>query len=520
MDNLHYALERSCYTWENALFWGNFAKHCEKASKGTLGDRIVHTLIAAVEVLPIVGQIASICEKIIASSLYESQKPLSRTISLPSSHVEAEVNEPLQVSVDSLNSLKPLTEEDVATFKDNFSTVHSSLYCEAKGKKHRADFLSDATWPKEPVVLSKSEFVPSTIVEHLMRDKKDTAIGVKYTRGSSITNMEGAMHTFVTPICPVTMVGDYKYTNRHTSTPLPQDHGRKIILSAAIHPDFECGHTQAGDQEVVMKLVELQNEEIVGSELPQNFQPLVVKHKEVKAFEESLPEYERSLQEHMIYHLTKDHKLPARSEVQPLNYKQAIKELEQMLSDMEADDIQERLQNKCVTLNGHIISLEALFTIYVHQIRNEFSVLEATLPQGYVYTIDPPSIFAAELGRENVPLLNRLQLLALKHLSKHTPFNNLKVIGVNNYADKTLPDLYAQVFKEVSVLPKTELFKGENGLYSPLGDYALVLHNNSDAFGQNIETEGPTSMDGVIGSQSDAACHLKRDRPDLLAYVV
>ena len=50
--------------------------------------------------------------------------------------------------------------------------------------------------------------------------------------------------------------------------------------------------------------------------------------------------------------------------------------------------------------------------------------------------------------------------------------------------------------------------------------YALVLHNNSDAFGQNIETEGPSSLDGVIGSYSDAACHLERNRENLLSFVM
>ncbi len=45
------------------------------------------------------------------------------------------------------------------------------------------------------------------------------------------------------------------------------------------------------------------------------------------------------------------------------------------------------LQNKFVNLKGHVISLEALLNIYLHQIRNEFTILEALLPQGYVYKL-------------------------------------------------------------------------------------------------------------------------------------
>jgi len=54
-------------------------------------------------------------------------------------------------------------------------------------------------------VISSSEFVPRNFVEHLMRDKSDTACGVKLgvkSRGipDSITNMEGAMHSLVTSV--------------------------------------------------------------------------------------------------------------------------------------------------------------------------------------------------------------------------------------------------------------------------------------------------------------------------------
>ncbi len=64
-----YALNSADYTWKNALLWGYFSEHCKKVAEGNLKDRVVHALIAVVELLPIVGQIASIFEKIITANI-------------------------------------------------------------------------------------------------------------------------------------------------------------------------------------------------------------------------------------------------------------------------------------------------------------------------------------------------------------------------------------------------------------------------------------------------------------------
>lgn len=74
MTNFNYALPNDDYSWKNALLWGNFNGHLQKAMEGTLGDRIIHVLIAAIEFLPIIGQIASIFEKIIVSSFSNFEK--------------------------------------------------------------------------------------------------------------------------------------------------------------------------------------------------------------------------------------------------------------------------------------------------------------------------------------------------------------------------------------------------------------------------------------------------------------
>ncbi len=156
-------------------------------------------------------------------------------------------------------------------------------------------------------------------------------------------------------------------------------------------------------------------------------------------------------------------------------------------------------------------------------------LLGQLLPQGYIYTIDPPSIFATVL--DSAHLCNRLQILALKYL--HTRelalFKNLRMVAFNDYEDKKAIPLIQKSI-QMPVVSKSDLFKGPDGTYLPPDEakgHALVLHNNSDAFGRNIETEGMNikdnwagSMDGVIGNYSDAACVLKSDRPDLLDYII
>ena len=82
----------------------------------------------------------------------------------------------------------------------------------------------------------------------------------------------------------------------------------------------------------------------------------------------------------------------------------------------------------------------------------------------------------------------------------------------------------------VRVMSKSKLFARKTkpgdgiGLYTPpegCEDTILVLHNNSDGFGQNIETEGSYgSMDGALGANSSVAASLLRQREDLLDFIV
>ncbi|MBS0649273.1 MAG: hypothetical protein JSS10_08640 [Verrucomicrobia bacterium] len=399
--------------------------------------------------------------------------------------------------------------------KENFAKVHSNELISLPEVRYRADFKKaiQGGLPLKPVILSPSHFVSKSMIEHLMRNKKDSALGVKYKEGDKVTWMEGALHTFLTPICPIVMSGDYYYKNGHQIL-FTEGKGRQVILSASIQPDFE----KSFENEVIMRVVKVQEEAIEGQDLD-SLQPLwnLASDSPVN-FKRQLKEYEARLQKHMIYHLTSKHRLPALKEVRTiLDPSQALEYIDQLIKNSHLDE-QVALVNQFVRLEDHVISLEALFSIYFQLVRNEFSVFEAVLLQGYVYTIDPPVIFARQIGVKNVNILNRLQILAFKSLRRHSPFPSLKIIGFNDYADKEAIVLLKMIFPDKTILPKQELFRDKH--YSVREGYALVLHNNSDAFGQNIETEEiNSSMDGAIGSCSDAACQLQRDRVDLLNYI-
>lgn len=396
----------------------------------------------------------------------------------------------------------------------SFSEVHSGILVTSQEQYlHRKDFLSSEEWKTCPPVISKSEFISREMAEHLMRHKKDSALGVKYKPGDEITNMEGAMHTFVTPICLCHMVGDYAAKMGHIATEFENHQLRQVIISAAVHPDLEGLDLWEGeyDLDVMMSVLSLKDEAFSGEALDLNTQ---VPSKEEKLDPKFRAQYEEKLLRHMVYHLTKEHALPAKKDVKTMNKYETIAFLEEQIAKPTMD--REALQNNYVEVYGHILSLEAYFNTYVLQLRNEFSAFEALFPQGYIYTIDPPKIFSRAIGGPDIP--NRLQILAFKYLLQNNSFSHLK--GIAHSDDNCVDLLKTAAHQNIEIISKDEIFSGEDYTYFPSdASYALIRHNNSDGFGQNIETEGLTSLDGWIGSYSDAACVLKRDRPDLLDLI-
>jgi hypothetical protein len=362
-----------------------------------------------------------------------------------------------------------------------------------------------------------------------MRKKKNSALGVKFKGGGfdHITDLEGALHTFVTPVVgECETVGDYKFDHAlgaHGVVGFGEEvadgekvrKARTVVLSAAIQMDFE-------GPPVMLAVCKLDEEEVIGVDLGVN--GWEIPSAKEKADEKKRRAYDSSLRKHMVYHLTSSGRLPARGPVKDaMDPSTTLLFLESTITGSEP--VASQFINKYLRLSAHIvISLELLFNTAVHQARNEFSALEALCPQGYVYTYDPASIFARLIS---APILNRLMLAALWHLSSHNTFSNLRVFAFNDYADRDILPLVESALREqkhVTVVKKEDLFKGGGGKYDvrkleSAKGAMLVVHNNSDGFGQNIETEWQTgSLDGAVGSNCSGAGSLQRERGDLLDF--
>ena len=270
-----------------------------------------------------------------------------------------------------------------------------------------------------------------------------------------------------------------------------------------------------------MKVCELGREEVVGKDLGDRWSVLGTGEKQDEGRRR---EYDDTLRAHMVFHLTSSGRLPPWGKVKDMGMDATITFLNDTITSMQGID--DKMVGKFAGLyNGQIVSLELLFNVAVHQARNEFSALEVMCPQGYVYTYNPASIFARAIG---APILNRLMLAALCHLSAHNHFSNLRIFAFSDYADKEallLAQIALSKQSHVRVVSKDELFKGPGGKYD-ISNFKeargalLVMHNNSDGFGQNIETEWESgSLDGAVGSSSSGAASLERSRPDLLDYM-
>lgn len=375
-----------------------------------------------------------------------------------------------------------------------------------------------------------------------MRRKKDGAIGVKFVpkggyrtfgrdKPDEITNMEGALHTFVTPVVGrCEMTGDYRYSAAHGGHGVsdygnvePEEGDRKrmvrltrsVVMSASIHMDFE-------GTKVLLRLCKLDSHECLGVDLLRDRYWHVLSVAD-KQDDQKRDVYDDLLKRHMVFHLTRDGRLPARRNVKAMNFKETLSFLDEAIT---RGSVAEKVVGKFAELlNDQVVSLELLFSTALHQVRNEISALEVLCPNGYVYTYDPASIFAREIGP---PLLNHLMLAGLRALSDSSYFKNMRIFAFNDYADRNILSLVARALTKqthVQVVRKEDLFKGPDGRYE-IGRYEkavgamLVVHNNSDAFGQNIETEGDFgSLDGALGVNSSAAASLARDRDDLLKFV-
>lgn len=520
----------------------------------------------------------------------------------------------------SVDAQPELAEPALRSPEITLSTTHSSgivsTLVPENEKLPRVWYLKNYHSTQPPWIVH-SQFVPRGIISHLMREKQDRAAnGAKFqtmeykfsqfermekkrlkkgcqpkTRPpilipDKITNMEGALHTFVTPIVDdATIHGDHyfvepQYQNRlsflgkhkvaHLGMAEEVQMARKVIFSLQVQQDFR-------DDQVMAELASPLDCAVVGVPNPPALITSAEKQDEVKR-----EEYDFHLRRFMIYHLTKDHCLPAGSiemEDRAMNLSTAMFFLDRAI--FAQHDLPAYMHNQYLynTYKGEavLLSLEVLFQTALHQILNELFLLEhLCAADGYNYTFDPPVIFTrffqGSTSFRGTRLMSRIHIAALKHAARQIKLKALKVFAWNDFEvneafvwadaeggeahDENILNLLRAALAsqpQVLVMLKKELFSKPcevpkktreivnnrkifsfdkvtaNVLYSPpqgTENAALVIHNNSDGFGQNIEYEpmgfegGYGSLDGAVGCTSSAAASVKRDRPDLCDHIV
>ncbi|GAA5981003.1 hypothetical protein JCM11641_001427 [Rhodosporidiobolus odoratus] len=414
----------------------------------------------------------------------------------------------------------------------------------------RALFLSRASISTTPPpVVSRSAWIPDALVAHLMANKRDSAIASKYRKGTSITNMEAALHSFVTALAKVTQCADYAWQGGHSAAPLGTTSsgrdrlGRRVVLSTSLHCDFER-------DEVAELFFAVEEQTVLGVDVlaAGTLRVPGVQEKNDDAFRLA---YDCALKRHAVFHLLPLHSLPSIYALphRPWSIEEAVSTLSRYLAtpfSAQTPTPTAFLQDRSVrlTVQPHrVLSLSMLLATHVHLLANELSALESLvdpvtltsrvgrLKGGYAYTFDPPSIFSR---RFSTVLSTLLTICALRELVLSSPspspaFPKMRLFALTTFTPELaslLPRLRLTLPPHIRIISRSDLFPPPSLTLATadqipeLEGTMLVIHNNSDAFGQNIETEERGgSVDGEVGWWGDGARALRRDRVDLLRWV-
>ncbi|PWN52533.1 hypothetical protein IE53DRAFT_360701 [Violaceomyces palustris] len=469
--------------------------------------------------------------------------------------------------------------------------------------------------PSPPPLIIKSPFLPDSLVEKLLRCKRDVAIGTKYQprrrlRGPPlqscgdgeaghppplpafprpITNMEASLHSLLTCFVPIHLFGDHSYgPNGHSMLTFP-DHAetgsrkaRRVILSTAIQLDFES-------HDVMMQLSSISETELLlGREDYPTFDPtspgadgrrVDLDPESLEQEEERVKQYDHEVRRFAVHHLTRAKRLNLLEDYKIHTVLESVDLLERLILSpsstfvnfdpsliaigTDGDGTDGSRRSGSGKKSRFHLSLELLINFMSLLLSNDLVGANACLggeevggeetnlsssssssspPLSLIYTWNPASIFSRSL---DATLVNRLMIFSLRNLllsrlaygssstssSNHRDlFSRLSMLTFNDYADPRAVQLLTSFLsrsdsptRHVVVLPQSSLYRVEPGHLDtnlePVGRSVLLVHNNSDAFGQNIETEACTSLDGAIGCYSDAALSLRRTRPDLLDHV-
>lgn len=156
MAKLAYSLDKMSYSWKNALLWGNFAAHCRNVNKGSLGHRIVAAAMAAIEFLPIISQISSICEKIIVDNFLPTL-PVSSKSPLANKKILEETKKEAHQGIPKPNA--PLKSQSWENYKiDLLSQLPKEIESQRKNKTYKREKLVALMKAQENIPIPLSNF--------------------------------------------------------------------------------------------------------------------------------------------------------------------------------------------------------------------------------------------------------------------------------------------------------------------------------------------------------------------------
>ncbi len=410
-----------------------------------------------------------------------------------------------------------LTKQPLLEIKGYFKHINSSKLSTltTKSVKQGQDFFKQKISFAAPVIM-RSSFIPQALAEHLMSHKNESALSTKYQAGGSITNMEGACSSLVTLLGELKWLGDKHWKGNTlgvTGKNFGQNRVRTGILNATCQPDFEKGASSEKDQ-VMLKLVCPEEEALFFTEEP--IFPKILTIEQKKDDQQRL-NYDRSIRNCLIYHLTADHGLPAREAILPKNIlpsdQAAHAFIEKLITDqLTPQQILAEVKGKFMQLAGgtvkgekisFLISLEMLTKFYIERSSNLLNTLEQATPQGYIYRIDPPSLFASALD-SGASILNALEALSLTYVAKSLELKNLKLIIFNDYADQAIIPLLTTAFSNTAIKVGSPLTIYDGDKYACQEPWACVYPLNPDPFGNNCGDEEAGSLEGVFGYYTNA----------------
>ncbi len=389
----------------------------------------------------------------------------------------------------------------------------------------------------KPIVVTCSSVISPQFMAETTNRLAERAIGQKFEdiEGGLLTNGDAELRSYGLAIVETMLKGDIVYKQGLVCNPFGQDGMvRKVLLSTFIQPDFEKECSTLASFSLSFETIYPQ------PTCPPLLSEEVLRSKEEDLSQQQIQRHEREIKAYLAYQLNGGRALPSKEEciarAVPLTGDldldiQLLEEgavcgdetvvkglLESLIADpdLTPEGIQEKVSRIYVQVGEEIFPALMLLNKYSKTLEAELVALERTCPQGYVYTFDPPSIFATLFGC-NPTFLNRFHILALKYMNRKgdCPLNNMRAFAFNDFLDENALALLEKIGfpPGVTIMNKVALFATGNYV-APPGTEAcpLVLHNNSDGYGNNILSEiSLGSMDGLFCCESTAGISLAQN---------